>query len=178
MHSQPNKKLTTRVNCFPFMIHKFSNWKFVCLLLMWTLGSTAGADQRAGNCHQPPTLLFAPAVEQRVLSHNTGKLRLQIKPIVGIYKSLPDTWMHKLGTRPAQFSFLGIFVSIFGTVQLWRHLLAHANLRCVTSSHYKSDSGSWGWQQHRHLGCSSHHSPQPPQPKVFSTNVRWLVSLQ
>jgi hypothetical protein len=40
---------------------------------------------------QIPALLSAPAVEPRVISSNTGKLRFQIRPIVGIYKLLPDT---------------------------------------------------------------------------------------
>jgi hypothetical protein len=35
---------------------------------------------------QLPSLLSIPAVEPRVLSHNTGKLRFQIRPIVEIYK--------------------------------------------------------------------------------------------
>jgi hypothetical protein len=72
--------------------------KFVCCSLMWTLCSTTGAKGRAGNCHQPllggsscPSFHFCGWAE--VLSPNIGKLRFQLRPIVGIYKSLPDTWM-------------------------------------------------------------------------------------
>ncbi len=40
-------------------------------------------------------------------------------PIIGIYKSLTDTWMQKFGTRPCS-SFLGIFVSNFRYI-VWYH---------------------------------------------------------
>ncbi len=42
---------------------------------------------------QFPALLATPVVEPRVLSRNTEKSRFQIRPIMAIYKSLPETWM-------------------------------------------------------------------------------------
>jgi hypothetical protein len=79
------------------MIRNFPNWKFVfghlCEL------SFQPQEQRGGGRELPPTtawrqfpaIFSTPAVELRVLSRNTGKLRFQLRLILEIYNSLPNT---------------------------------------------------------------------------------------
>ncbi len=81
-------------------------------------------------------------------------MRFQIGPITGIYKSIPDTWMYKLGTRPCSFIYGNNWFRIFrygapadslknsdecyrpGVTyhrdrQIWQTLIASACKRCT-----------------------------------------------
>ncbi len=64
IRSQSWKEIDYNDELFPFMICNFLNWKFECWSYMWTLGSTAGEEGRAGNCRQPlfagSSLSFSP----------------------------------------------------------------------------------------------------------------------
>ncbi len=87
--------------------------------LLWALPYTATAIpfkySFSGNCeasapnfhiHVSVSDLYVPRIGPHISSSRKGR------PIVGIYNSLTDTWMWKLGLRP-HIPFLGIFVSNF-----------------------------------------------------------------
>ncbi len=105
-----NNTSTTRINCFHLwsVIFQIGN---LCRSFMWTRGSTAGVEGRVGNCRQPllggSYLPFSPLLRlSREFSHAIQEnRRFQLITIVGIHKSLPDTWLLTLGTRSCSFIF-------------------------------------------------------------------------
>ncbi len=123
-----------------------------------TLGSTAGVEGRAGNCCQPllggSSLPFSTLLQlSRELPHAIQENRdSKYDGSLGIYKSLPDTWMYNW-KRAAQFSFLGKYVSNFrySVYFTWNNVIALykcRNLHNVWRIHCRQcrDNFFWSWK--------------------------------
>ncbi len=85
---------------FPFGRHPVSHCKkngsSVYIFLCWEL---RGLSPNL-HIHVPVSDLYIPRIGPHIFSSRKGR------PIVGIYNSLTDTWMWKLGLRP-RYSFSG-----------------------------------------------------------------------
>ncbi len=130
-----------------------SCWEQVALLRQFRICTVFLFWELCGLIHVSVSDLYIPRVGPHISSSRKGR------PIVGIYNSLTDTWMWKLGLRP-RYSFSGnicfkfstfflcsVHVNLLGVGWLGRSLLvqqAHcefreSNLAKVHTLYWKSD---------------------------------------